>query len=52
MIGFLENMFFGADHGGFKHHLSVGFFFLAVLGLLGLVAIGVLTLVRRVRSTA
>ena len=52
VIGILENAFFGADSGGAKHDISVGFFFLSVLGLVALVVIGVLAVVRRVRSTA
>ncbi len=52
VIGILENAFFGADHGGLKHHVSVGFFFLAVAGILALVALAVVALVRRVRSPA
>ncbi len=52
VIGILENAFFGADHGGVKHHVSVGFFFLAVAGILALVALAVVALVRRVRSPA
>ncbi|WP_375503805.1 hypothetical protein [uncultured Jatrophihabitans sp.] len=51
VVGGLENAFFGADHGGAKHHISVGFFFLAVAGLLGLVAVGVAYLVRRVQTS-
>ena len=52
VIGILENVFFGADHGGLKHHVSVGFFFLAVAGVLTVIALAILGLVRRVRSPA
>jgi hypothetical protein len=52
VIGILENVFFGADHGGLKHHVSVGFFFLTVAGVLGVVAVGVVALTRRVRSSS
>jgi hypothetical protein len=52
VIGILENAFFGADHGGLKHHVSVGFFFLTVAGVLALIALGVVALVRRVRSSS
>ncbi|WP_375478623.1 hypothetical protein [uncultured Jatrophihabitans sp.] len=50
VIGILENVFFGADHGGAKHDVSVAFFLLAVVGGVALVALGVLALARRVRG--
>ncbi len=52
VIGVLENLLFGADHGGLKHQLSVGFFFLAVAGVLALVALAAVVLVRRIRSSS
>jgi hypothetical protein len=52
VIGILENVFFGADSGGAKHDISVGFFLLAVLGLVALVVLGVVAVVRRARTTA
>jgi len=52
LIGILENVFFGADQGGLKQHISVGFFFLTVAGVLALVALAVVALVRRLHSSA
>ncbi len=51
IIGILENVFFGADEGGLKHQLSVGFFFLTVAGVLVLIALAVVALVRRIRAS-
>lgn len=48
IIGILENVFFGADHGGAKHAISVGFFLLTLVGAATLLVIGVLALARRV----
>lgn len=50
VVGFLENTFFGADSGGAKHYVSVGFFFLALLGLAMLAVAGIAAVVRRIRS--
>lgn len=52
VIGILENVFFGADHGGLKHNVSVAFFFLTVAGVLALVALAIVALVRRIRSSS
>jgi uncharacterized membrane protein len=52
VVGILENLFFGADSGGAKHYISVGFFFLTLLGIVALVALGIVAVVRRVRTTA
>lgn len=52
IIGILENVFFGDDHGGLKHQISVGFFLLTVAGVLALVALAVLALTRRVRASS
>lgn len=51
LVGILENVFFGVDHGGLKHHISVGFFFLAVAGVLTLLALTVVALARRHHSS-
>lgn len=51
VVGVLENTLFGADSGGFRHQLSVFFFFLAVAGILALVVLAILALVRRTRTS-
>jgi uncharacterized membrane protein len=50
VIGILENAFFGADSGGARHYISVGFFFATVLALVALVVLAVIGLVRRSRT--
>jgi len=52
VVGTLENVFFGEDEGGLKHQISLGFFFLTVAGVLALIALVVVALVRRFRSSA
>lgn len=52
IIGILENVLFGADHGEPKHDISVGFFFLLVAGVLTLVALAIVALVRRLNSSS
>ena len=47
VIGVLQNLFFGSDAPGTQHQVSVAFFFLAVEGVLALVALTVVALVRR-----
>ena len=51
VIGILENTFFGADHGGAKHDISVAFFFVSVIGVVGLIALGVVAVVRRTQTS-
>lgn len=51
IVGLLENVFFGADHGGIKHDIAVGFFLLLIIGAVALIAIGVVAITRRVRSS-
>lgn len=52
IIGSLENAFFGADKGGAKHYISVGFFFLIVAAVVALIGLGALALTRHLRARA
>ena len=48
VLGIVENSLFGSDKAGTTaHDVSVGFFFLAVVGIVALVALGVVALIRR-----
>jgi hypothetical protein len=51
VVGVLENVLFGADAPGTRQQVSVGFFFLAVAGIAGLVVVGIFAAVRRVRAS-
>ena len=51
LVGVLENALFGRDNPGTAHDVSIGFFLASVLALAVLVALAVLALVRRVRTT-
>jgi hypothetical protein len=50
IVGIAENAFFGADHGGVRHDISVGFFLLTVVAVVALVGLGAVALTRRIRS--
>lgn len=52
LAGVLENSFFGSDTGGTRHVVSVCFFLLAVVGAVGLLAVGGVAAVRRVRASS
>ena len=48
VVGVLENLLFGSDSPGTRQTVSVGFFFLFVVGAVALLAVGVVAVVRRV----
>ena len=50
VLGVAENALFGADKGGLRHHVSVGFFLLTVVAVVALIVIGAVALGRRLRS--
>lgn len=53
VLGIAENVLFGSDTTGtLRQQVSVGFFFLAVVGVVAMIALGALALTRRLRARA